>query len=43
MPVGTVDMALGIDPATEIRDIPGYPLRLNNGHVSEALYTVRET
>jgi hypothetical protein len=39
----TVYTALGIDPATEIRDIQGRPLRLNNGRVIEALYTGRET
>jgi hypothetical protein len=39
----TVYTALGIDPATEIRDIQGRPLRLNNGRVIEALYTGRES
>jgi len=38
----TVYSALGIDPATEIRDIQGRPLRLNNGQVIEALYTGHE-
>jgi hypothetical protein len=39
----TVYTALGIDPATEIRDIQGRPLALNQGRVIEALYTGRET
>jgi hypothetical protein len=38
----TVYTALGIHPATEIRDILGRPLRLNSGRVIEALYTGRE-
>jgi hypothetical protein len=38
----TVYTALGIDPATEIRDSQGRPLRLNSGRVIEALYTGRE-
>jgi hypothetical protein len=38
----TVYTALGIDPATEIRDLVGRPLRLNSGQVIEALYTGRE-
>lgn len=38
----TVYSALGIDPATEIVDIQGRPLRLNNGQVIDALYTGRE-
>lgn len=38
----TVYSALGIDPATEIVDIQGRPLRLNNGQPIEALYTGRE-
>jgi uncharacterized protein (DUF1501 family) len=38
----TVYTALGIDPATEIRDIQGRPLRLNSGRVIEALYTGRD-
>ncbi len=39
----TVYTALGIDPATEIRDALDRPLRLYNGHVIEALYTGRES
>lgn len=39
----TVYSALGIDPAAEIIDILGRPLRLNNGHVIEALYSGRES
>jgi uncharacterized protein (DUF1501 family) len=39
----TVYTALGIDPATEIRDLQGRPLRLNSGHVMRALYTGCET
>jgi len=35
----TVYTALGIDPASEIHDIQGRPLRLNHGSVIEALYT----
>ena len=38
----TVYSALGIDPATEIQDLQGRPLRLNSGHVIEALYTGHE-
>jgi hypothetical protein len=38
----TVYTALGIDPATEILDLQGRPLRLNNGRVIEALYTGQE-
>jgi uncharacterized protein (DUF1501 family) len=38
----TVYSALGIDPALEIQDIQGRPLRLNNGGVIEALYTGHE-
>ena len=38
----TVYTALGIDPATEIRDSQGRPLRLNAGQVIEPLYTGRE-
>jgi hypothetical protein len=38
----TVYSALGIDPATEIHDTQGRPLRLNSGHVIEALYTGSE-
>ncbi len=38
----TVYSALGIDPATEIRDIQGRPLRLNSGRVIEAIYTGRD-
>ncbi|HWB10602.1 MAG TPA: DUF1501 domain-containing protein [Pirellulales bacterium] len=38
----TVYTALGIDPATEIADSQGRPLRLNSGRVIEALYTGRE-
>ena len=38
----TVYSALGIDPATEIHDTHGRPLRLNNGRMIEALYTGRE-
>jgi hypothetical protein len=38
----TVYSALGIDPATEIRDIQGRPLQLNSGRVIDALYTGRE-
>jgi hypothetical protein len=38
----TVYSALGIDPATEIQDTQGRPLRLNNGRVIEALYTGHE-
>jgi uncharacterized protein (DUF1501 family) len=39
----TVYTALGIDPATEIHDLQGRPLRLNSGRVMEALYTGRES
>ncbi|MFN0055735.1 MAG: DUF1501 domain-containing protein [Planctomycetales bacterium] len=39
----TVYTALGIDPATEIRDPLGRPMRLNSGQVIEALYSGRET
>ena len=39
----TVYTALGIDPAMEIVDIQGRPLRLNNGHAIEALYSGRES
>jgi hypothetical protein len=39
----TVYSALGIDPATHIADSQGRPLRLNSGHVIEALYTGHET
>lgn len=39
----TVYSALGINPATEIRDIQGRPLQLNSGRVIEALYTGRDT
>lgn len=35
----TVYSALGINPATEIEDAQGRPLRLNNGQVIETLYT----
>lgn len=35
----TVYQALGIDPATAIRDIQGRPLQLNHGHRIEALYS----
>lgn len=38
----TVYSALGIDPATEIHDALGRPLRLNNGRAIEALYAGRE-
>lgn len=38
----TVYSALGIDPATEIQDIQGRPMRLNSGRVIEALYTGHE-
>lgn len=38
----TVYSALGIDPATEIQDIQGRPLRLNHGRVIEALYSGHE-
>ena len=38
----TVYTALGIDPASEIQDIQGRPLRLNSGRVIEALYTGHE-
>lgn len=38
----TIYTALGINPATEVRDIQGRPLLLNNGRVIEALYTGRE-
>jgi len=38
----TVYSALGIDPAMEIEDTQGRPLRLNGGHVIEALYTGHE-
>jgi uncharacterized protein (DUF1501 family) len=38
----TVYTALGIDPATELRDLVGRPLRLNSGRPIEALYTGRE-
>ena len=34
--------ALGIDPATELVDLQGRPLRLNHGAVIEPLYTARE-
>jgi hypothetical protein len=39
----TVYTALGINPATEIADSQGRPLRLNSGRVIEALYTGDET
>ena len=39
----TVYTALGIDPATEIRDLQGRPLRLNSGQPIEPLYTGRES
>lgn len=39
----TVYTALGIDPAIEIEDPQGRPLRLNSGRVIEALYSGRET
>lgn len=39
----TVYTALGIEPATEIRDLQGRPLRLNSGEVIDALYTGRES
>jgi hypothetical protein len=39
----TVYTALGIDPATEIQDMQGRPLRLNNGQPIEALYAGRES
>jgi len=38
----TVYTALGINPATEIADSQGRPLRLNSGRVIEALYTGQE-
>jgi hypothetical protein len=38
----TVYSALGIDPATEIHDGQGRPLRLNSGRAIEALYTGHE-
>jgi len=38
----TVYTALGIDPAAEMQDIQGRPLRLNSGRVIEPLYTGRE-
>lgn len=38
----TVYSALGIDPAMEIHDALGRPLRLNNGEAIEALYTGHE-
>ncbi len=38
----TVYSALGIDPASEIHDMQGRPLRLNNGRVIEALYSGHE-
>jgi uncharacterized protein (DUF1501 family) len=38
----TVYSALGIDPATELRDSQGRPLVLNRGRVIEPLYTGRE-
>ena len=38
----TVYSALGIDPASEIRDIQGRPLRLNNGQIIQALYDGQE-
>lgn len=38
----TVYSALGIDPAAEILDIQGRPLRLNNGQVIESLYSGRD-
>jgi hypothetical protein len=38
----TVYSALGINPAAEIVDIQGRPLRLNHGQVIDALYTARE-
>lgn len=39
----TVYSALGIDPAAEMTDILARPLRLNNGHVIDALYTGHES
>jgi hypothetical protein len=39
----TVYTALGINPATEIADSQGRPLRLNSGRVIEALYSGQET
>jgi len=38
----TVYTALGIDPASEIHDIQGRPLRLNNGRIIQALYDGQE-
>ncbi|MGD9719944.1 MAG: DUF1501 domain-containing protein [Pirellulales bacterium] len=38
----TVYSALGIDPATELRDTQGRPLVLNHGRAIEALYTGRD-
>lgn len=34
--------ALGVEPATEIRDQLGRPLRLNNGQPIEAVFSGRE-
>jgi hypothetical protein len=38
----TVYHALGIDPASEIRDRQDRPVRLNTGQVIEALYSAAE-
>ena len=38
----TVYHALGVDPATEVRDRQDRPVRLNTGQVIEALYSGRE-
>lgn len=38
----TVYSALGIDPAMEIHDSLGRPLRLNSGRAMEVLYTGHE-
>ena len=38
----TVYHALGVDPASEVRDRQDRPVRLNTGQVIEALYTGAE-
>lgn len=38
----TVYAALGVDPATQLRDMQGRPLTLNHGRVIEPLYTAEE-
>jgi hypothetical protein len=38
----TIYHALGVDPASEVRDRQGRPVRLNTGQVIRALYTGAE-